>query len=58
LHRVGHVFLLPQETENPRQRGCVAGNEETLELDQTRQTQVTSAREASDSGDNKVLFLA
>jgi hypothetical protein len=33
--------------------GCVAGDEVTLELDRTRQTQVTSAREASNSGDNR-----
>jgi hypothetical protein len=43
---------LGSELENPRQRCCVAGDKETLKLDQTRQTQVTFAREAASKGDN------
>jgi len=44
---------LRPEIEIPRQLGCVAGREETLEFVQTRQTQVTLAREAASGGDNR-----
>jgi hypothetical protein len=38
--------------ENPRQQDCVAGVEENLELNRTRQAQITSARDAASSGNN------
>jgi hypothetical protein len=45
--------LCAGKTKRPRQLGLFRGRSETLNVDLNLQAQVTSAREACDSGNNK-----